>query len=283
MNDLVRPSRVSELLRAHGLSPNKGLGQNFLVDRHALGKIVEAADVKATDVCLEIGPGLGTLTRELSLRANRVLAIEKDKKLTPVLAETLLDCDNVSLQFTDALDVDYTALLVPYSPPFKVVANLPYYVTTPLVMQLLETGIPWERLVFLVQKEVAERMSAKPNTAAYGALSVAVQYYAKARTVAIVPANAFYPPPKVSSAVVLLEGRNNPAEHYGLRSENMFFKLVRAAFGQRRKTLLNALSAGIDIPRGDIQLALARCEIPHGARGETLGIESFVKLANHLT
>ena len=230
-----------------------------------------------------IGPGLGTLTRELAERARTVLAFEKDKKLTPVLAETLAAYENIELKFCDALDVDYHKLLEPYSPPFKVVANLPYYVTTPLIMQLLETGIKWERLVFLVQKEVAERMIAKPGTEACGSLSLAVQYYAQVKIVAIIPPNAFFPPPKVSSAVVLLEGREEPEQHFGLSNERMFFALIRAAFGQRRKTLLNSLSAGVDIPKADIQRALAGCGIPENIRGETLGIESFVKIANQLT
>lgn len=283
MNDLVRPSRVSEVLRTHGLSPSKGLGQNFLVDRHALDKIVGAADVQREDVCLEIGPGLGTLTRELAERALKVLAIEKDKKLTPVLAETLAAYNNIELLFGDALEVDYHKLLEPYGPPFKVVANLPYYVTTPLIMQLLETGIKWERLVFLVQKEVAERMTAKPGTEACGSLSLAVQYYARVKTVAVIPPNAFFPPPKVSSAVVMLEGRDNPGQHFGLANEKLFFSLIRAAFGQRRKTLLNSLAAGLDVPKAEIQQALASCGIPESIRGETLGIESFVKIANQLT
>lgn len=283
MNDLVRPSRVSELLRAHGLSPSKGLGQNFLVDRHALDRIVGAADVQSEDVCIEIGPGLGTLTRELADRAHTVLAIEKDKKLTPVLAETLAAYDNIQLQFADALDIDYRKLLDPYTPPFKVVANLPYYVTTPMIMQLLETGIKWERLVFLVQKEVAERMTAKPGTEDCGSLSLAVQYYALVKTIAVIPPNAFFPPPKVSSAVVLLEGRDRPDQHFGLTNEKLFFALIRAAFGQRRKTLLNSLSAGLDMPKADIQRALAGCGIADSVRGETLGIESFVKIANQLT
>ncbi|KAF0195603.1 MAG: dimethyladenosine transferase [Bacillota bacterium] len=283
MNDLVRPSRVSELLRAYGLNPSKGLGQNFLVDRHALEKIVGAADVHDEDVCLEIGPGLGTLTRELAERARTVLAIEKDKKLTPVLAETLADYANIELQFSDALEVDYRKLLEPYSPPFKVVANLPYYVTTPLIMQLLETGIKWGKMVFLVQREVAERMTARPGTEACGSLSLAVQYYAQVKTIAVIPPNAFFPPPKVSSAVVLLEGRDKPGQHFGLVNEKLFFALIRAAFGQRRKTLLNALSAGLDVPKADIQRALAGCGIPESLRGETLGIESFVKIANQLT
>jgi len=157
-----------------------------LVDRNALDKIVAAASLSDIDTCLEIGPGLGTLTRELSARALKVLAIEKDKKLTPVLAETLKDCNNVQLLYADALDIDYSSLLNEQSPPYKVVANLPYYVTTPLIMQLLETGIKWERLVFLVQKEVADRMSAKPATEAYGSLSLAVQYYALTTTVATI-------------------------------------------------------------------------------------------------
>lgn len=282
MNDLVRPSRVVEILRTHGLSPSKGLGQNFLVDRHALEKIVNAADIQAEDICLEIGPGLGTLTRELAKRARVVVAVEKDKKLTPVLAETLSSFDNVKLHFADALDMDYDTLLRELAPPYKVVANLPYYVTTPVIMKLLETGIKWDRLVFLVQKEVAERMSAKPATKAYGALTVAVQYYAQVKTVAIIPPNAFFPPPKVSSAVVMLECRPDPAQIFGLRDRTMLFDVVKAAFGQRRKTLLNALAAGLGLPKQLVQESLAACDILENARGETLGIDHLVRIANYL-
>lgn len=281
MNDLVRPSRVAELLRNHGLSPNKGLGQNFLVDRHALEKIVGAAEINSSDICIEIGPGLGTLTRELAARAQKVFAVEKDKKLIPVLAETLASSPNIELSFTDALNVNYAELLKGCEPPFKVVANLPYYVTTPLVMQLLETGIRWDRLVFLVQKEVADRMAAKPATEAYGSLSLAVQYYAEVQSVAVIPPNAFFPPPKVSSSVVLLVSRKDPAIHFGLIDEGMFFRLIRSAFAQRRKTLVNALSAGMDVPKVYIQNVLRECSIGENVRGETLGIDSFVKIANH--
>lgn len=282
MNDLIRPSKVAMVLRQFGLSPNKGLGQNFLVDTHALQKIIAAADVKSEDLALEIGPGLGTLTRELALRARQVIAIEKDKKLTPVLAETLSAYSNIKLLFADALHVDFVSLLSAEPPPIKVVANLPYYVTTPLVMGLLESGLTFERLVFLVQKEVADRMGAKPGTDDYGALSLAVQYYAEVTTVAVIPPRAFFPPPKVSSAVVTLKGRACPAESWGLKDEKLLFKLVRAAFGQRRKTLANALVGG-GFDKQLVTALLRACQVPENTRGETLSLAAFVALANMMT
>lgn len=280
VNDLTRPSRVAELLRQFELAPSKGLGQNFLVDRNALTKIVDAAEINSNDTCLEVGPGLGTLTRELAERARSVIAIEKDKKLSPVLAHTLSSHPNVKVHFADALQVDIAALLADYEPPFKVVANLPYYVTTPLVMTLLESPVPFLRLVILVQKEVAERMCATPQTGDYGALSLAVQYYSEVSIVAKITPNCFFPPPKVASSVVMLQKRTNPAAYYGVKSPDLLFKLVRAAFGQRRKTLHNALSQGLDLERSDVQSLLQKCNIPENARGETLDLAAFVSLAN---
>jgi len=280
LNDLTRPSRVVELMRQFDLAPSKGLGQNFLVDRHALTKIVDAAEIDSGDTCLEIGPGLGTLTRELADRARMVIAIEKDKKLSPVLAHTLSPYSNIKVHFADALQVDIALLLAESTPPFKVVANLPYYVTTPLVMALLESTVPFLRLVILVQKEVAERMSATPEKGDYGALSVAVQYYSEVSIVAKIAPNSFFPPPKVASNVVLLKKRANPAAYYGVKDPELLFRFIRAAFGQRRKTLQNALSQGLEMPRGDIQALLQKCSIPENARGETLDIKAFVALAN---
>jgi 16S rRNA (adenine1518-N6/adenine1519-N6)-dimethyltransferase len=278
MNDLVRPSRVAEVLKKFGLAPHKGLGQNFLVDAPALEKIVGAADIKDSELVVEIGPGLGTLTRELAKRARHVIAIEKDKKLTPVLAETLADYANVQLVFQDALEIEWEDCLRGQASPYKVVANLPYYVTTPLLLGLLESRVYFSRLVFLVQQEVAARMQAKADTPQYGALSLAVQYYALVQVKAVIPPRAFFPPPRVSSAVVELEVRECPAVYFGLKDKRLLFKLIRAAFGQRRKTLANSLTAG-GFPREQVLEALSICRIPPATRGEKLDLAAFVALA----
>ncbi|HSL93238.1 MAG TPA: 16S rRNA (adenine(1518)-N(6)/adenine(1519)-N(6))-dimethyltransferase RsmA [Bacillota bacterium] len=282
--DLTKPSVVAALLNRHGLRPSKGLGQNFLVDARALQKIVDAADVNEADTCLEIGPGLGTLTRELSRRCRRVIAIEKDRKLTPALADSLAGYENVELIWGDALQVDMMALLAPYPAPYKVVANLPYYVTTPILMSLLESGLPWDRLVFLMQKEVAQRIVAKAGSADYGALSVAVNYYAEAEIVAHVSPAAFFPPPKVSSAVLLLRGIGDPTTHHGVNDQKVFFSTLRAAFGQRRKTLLNALSAGgTPLGKEELRQIIVGLGLREDIRGEALSLADFVRLSNEIS
>ena len=281
--DLTKPSAVAALLGRHGLRPSKGLGQNFLVDARALEKILGAAEVSEEDICLEIGPGLGTLTRELCRLGRQVVAIEKDRKLTPVLAETLIGCTNLEIIWGDALKVDIAEILAPYAPPYKVVANLPYYITTPILMGLLESGLQWSRLVFLMQREVALRIVAKAGTADYGALSVAVGYYAEAEVVANISPASFFPRPKVSSTVLLLRARENPDMHFGALSRRMFFATLRAAFGQRRKTLLNALSNGEGMPDKEaLRLAISAAGLDEGVRGETLSVEEFVRLSNEI-
>ncbi len=282
--DLTKPSAVAALLKRHELRPSKGLGQNFLVDKRTLERIVDAAAVGETDTCLEIGPGLGTLTRELSLCCKQVIAIEKDRKLTPVLAESLAGRNNVKLVWGDALHEDVAALLSPYPAPYKVVANLPYYITTPILMALLESGLAWDRLVFLVQKEVAERIAAKAQSDAYGALSVAVAYYAAAEIVAHVPPAAFFPPPKVSSTILLLKAIQDPAIHHGVSDRKAFFATVKAAFGQRRKTLLNALSAGsINVGKDELRQIIAGLGLREDIRGEALALADFVRLSNEIS
>jgi len=282
MNDLTRPSRVAELLAEFKLSPHKGLGQNFLVDRNALEKIISLAEIDSGDTCIEVGPGLGTLTRELAARAKNVIAVEKDKKLSPVLAATLAECANVRLYFEDALEVAWHELLSNSGQQrLKVVANLPYYVTTPLVMAFLESPLYFERIVVLVQKEVALRMASAPAQSDYGALSVAVQYHAEVQIGAKIAPTAFFPPPKVASSVVVLKRRANPAAHYGLSKPEVFFKIVRAAFGQRRKTLRNALLGG-DLDPSAVRQTLEHFPELSNARGEELSVQQFVLLSNTL-
>lgn len=281
--DLTKPSVVAALLKEHGLRPSKGLGQNFLVDGRSLQKIVEAAAVSRGDTCLEIGPGLGTLTRELSRNAGRVIAIEKDRKLMPVLADTLSDCDNVEIIWGDALQEDIPGLMSNHPAPYKVVANLPYYITTPILMGLLESGLPWDRLVFLMQKEVAARIVAKAGSADYGALTVAVAYYAAAEIAAQVQPSAFFPPPKVSSTVLLLRAIENPSRHHGVLDQKVFFATLKAAFGQRRKTLLNALTAGgTHVGKEDLRGIIAGLGLREDIRGEALSLADFVRLSNEI-
>ena len=281
--DLTKPSVVAALLARHRLRPSKGLGQNFLVDSNALQRIVDAAEVTESDTCVEIGPGLGTLTRELSRRCRHVIAIEKDRKFTPVLADSLSECGNVEMVWGDALQVDMAALLAPHPGPYKVVANLPYYITTPILMSLLESGLPWERLVFLMQKEVALRIVAKPGSSDYGALSVAAGYYAQAQIVAHVPPQAFFPPPKVSSTVLLLQAIANPVEHHGVLDQKVFFATLKAAFGQRRKTLLNALAGGgTHVSKDDLRQIIASLGLREDIRGEALSLADFVRLGNEI-
>ena len=283
VNDLTRPSVVAGILNEYGIKPTKGLGQNFLVDHNALMRIIAAADLTGDETCLEIGPGLGTLTRELADRSRQVVTIEKDKKLIPVLAETLSGHSNIELVMGDALEEDIAALLSKHAPPYKAVANLPYYITKPLIMTLLECPLQWQRLVFLVQKEVADRLTAKANTVDYGTLTLAVEYFAEATVVATISPKAFVPAPKVASSVVLLVSRENPDEFFGVASRETFFHTVRIAFQQRRKTLLNALSGGSQpFDRVVVKAAIGEAQLSEGVRGETLDIGEFVRLANAL-
>lgn len=276
---LTKPTLVKSLLAQYELRPSKGLGQNFLINEHYLQQIVAAADVKPDDVVIEIGPGLGALTQELALVAARVIAIEKDQRLEPLLAETLRHCSWVELLFEDALRVDYQQL-VGEATRLKVVANLPYYITTPLIMRLLEQGIAWHSLVLLVQREVADRIAAAPGSKRYGLLSAVIQCEYDVVTVARVPANAFYPAPKVSSTVVKLCARAEAASM--IASKAWLWQILRAAFGQRRKTLLNTLSVKLLLGKEQVKNALSDLGLEAGIRGEDLTPKQFIKLANEL-
>ncbi len=279
MINLCSPKSVKQLLAAHGLKPSKSLGQNFLIDGNYLDKIVTEAAVSIEDTVVEIGPGLGVLTRALAERAGSVLAIEKDRRLQPVLAEVLSGL-SVKLLFEDALQVDYPALLAGAPHP-KVVANLPYYITTPLIVNLLLSGIPWECLVFLVQRELMERIAAKPGDKSYGLLSIIIQFFSTPKLIATVPASAFYPAPKVESAVVQL--RPLDVSSHGLRADVQQLVLVaKAALGQRRKTLLNALTSNLALPRDEVQQAIADLGWSSARRGETLSVPELVALTNEL-
>ncbi|MBW3622988.1 MAG: 16S rRNA (adenine(1518)-N(6)/adenine(1519)-N(6))-dimethyltransferase RsmA [Armatimonadetes bacterium] len=276
--NLSSRSQVIGLLKKHGLFLKKSLGQNFLVEPNALQKIVEAVDPQPEEGILEIGPGIGTLTRALAERAGAVAAVEFDPRFLPALEESLADAPPVRIVQGDVLKVNLRQLLLDFGDrPKKAAANLPYYITTPALTRLLEQHDLLQRIVVLVQKEVADRMKAQPGTPDYGSFSVFVQYYAEVSVTAIVPGSAFLPPPKVSSAVVRLDLR--PAPPVEVPDEERFFKVVRAAFGQRRKTLANALSGGLKMSRGDVEAIIREAGLDPQIRGEKLGLEAFAALA----
>lgn len=273
---------LRQRLAQYGIRAKKGLGQNFLVDPLYIRRIIDAAGLSAGDVVVEIGPGPATLTRDLADAigpGGKVIAIEVDASLRPLLNDLCLENPQVEVIWQDALRVDYDGVTLPFrgNGKFALVANLPYYITTPIIMYLLEGHFRISHLVVMVQKEVADRMLAPAGTKAYGALSVAVQYHCEGRLVTKVPPGAFLPPPNVSSAVVRLDRRNEPPVL--VSDEAAFFRVVRAAFNQRRKTLLNALgSLGLDLKKEDLSQRLIRVGIDPGRRGETLTLAEFAQV-----
>ncbi|MGQ9558731.1 MAG: 16S rRNA (adenine(1518)-N(6)/adenine(1519)-N(6))-dimethyltransferase RsmA [Desulfurispora sp.] len=276
MTDLTAPSRVQALMLKYGLKARKSLGQNFLIDQNIIQKIVDAAGLTPADTAVEIGPGLGVLTARLAEKAGRVIAVEIDQHLIPVLKETLAGTGNVQLVHGDALRTDFAALTG--GAPFTVVANLPYYITTPLIFHLLESGCPVRRLVLMVQDEVADRLAAPPGGKQYGALAVMVQYYTRVEYLFKVPRTVFIPRPGVDSAVVRLEKRAQPA--VPVPDEALFRRLVRGAFAQRRKTLANSLASALPLfSREEWQDRLRSLGLPENVRGEALSMEQFAALA----
>ncbi|SDP22283.1 16S rRNA (adenine(1518)-N(6)/adenine(1519)-N(6))-dimethyltransferase RsmA [Selenomonas ruminantium] len=263
------------ILKAFGLRMSKKLGQNFLIDASIVQGIVDAAEIEEGDRVLEIGPGIGTLTQGLAEAGADVTAVELDKKLPAVLAETLKGYDNVRIVPGDILKVNIPEIMG--DAPFKVAANLPYYITTPILMALLERHLPITHMVTMVQKEVALRMVAKPGGKDYGALSVAVQYYTEPEIVLDVPPRSFIPAPEVDSVVIACKVRETPAVE--VVDEKMFFRVVKAAFGQRRKTLANALKGG-GLPKEQVRDAMERAGIDPTRRGETLTLAEFGELAD---
>ena len=275
---IADPKVTRHILNAFHLRASKRLGQNFLVDRGVVQGIVDAAELSPADTVLEIGPGIGTLTQGLAETGARVVAVELDKKLPAVLAETLKGYDNVQIVPGDILKLNIPEMLeLRAGERFKVVANLPYYITTPIIMTLLEQRLPIERLVTMVQKEVAVRMTARPGSKDYGALSIAVQYFTVARMVMDVPPRAFMPAPEVTSAVVACHVQDVPTVRP--QDEKLFFRLVRAAFGQRRKTLLNALT-GAGLTKEMSRAGLAAAGIAENMRGEQLSLADFARLSD---
>ena len=275
---IADPKVTRHILSAFHLRASKRLGQNFLVDRGVVQGIVDAAELSPTDTVLEIGPGIGTLTQGLAETGARVVAVELDKKLPAVLAETLKGYDNVTIVPGDILKLNISEILgLPNGSRFKVVANLPYYITTPIIMTLLEQRLPIERLVTMVQKEVAVRMTARPGSKDYGALSIAVQYFTVPRMVMDVPPRSFLPAPEVTSAVIACHVQDVPTVRPA--DEKLFFRLVRAAFGQRRKTLLNALT-GAGLTKEESRAGLAVAGIAENMRGEQLSLADFARLSD---
>ena len=281
---LGNPQNTIQVLKQHQFSFQKKYGQNFLIDTHVLDKIIRAAEITREDFVLEIGPGIGTMTQYLAEAAREVAVVEIDDKLIPILKETLKEYENVTVIHGDILKVDIEGLVAEKNRgrPVKVVANLPYYITTPIIMGLLEGGVPVDSITVMVQKEVADRMKVGPGTKDYGALSLAVQYYAHPEIVANVPPNCFIPRPKVGSAVIRLTRHRTPPVQ--VRDETLLFRIIRAAFNQRRKTLVNSLnnSPELQLSKERIAQALERMELPAAVRGETLTLEQFARLTDLL-
>lgn len=280
MDRLSSHRKTKEVVDKHGFKFSKSLGQNFLIDDNVIDKILDGARLSEGDKIIEVGPGIGTLTREMGKVADKVVAIEIDKTLIPILKDTLDEFENIEVVNQDILKVDVQGLVNEKlsGGPVKLVANLPYYITTPIVMKFLEEDIPVTDIVVMVQKEVADRMNANPGTKDYGALSIAVQYYCDTEIVAKAPRHMFIPQPNVDSTVIGLHVREE--KKYKVDSEEVFFKTVKAAFGQRRKTLLNALGTLGFLDKDEIREVLQEANIDEKRRGETLSIEEFANLAN---
>ena len=284
MATLGNPQNTIEVLQKYDFHFQKKFGQNFLIDTHVLERIVESSNITKDDFVLEIGPGIGTMTQYLCEHAGRVMAVEIDKNLLPILADTLKEYDNVTVVNEDILKLDIGKIAEEYNDgkPIKVVANLPYYITTPIIMGLFESHVPIDSITIMVQKEVADRMQVGPGTKDYGALSLAVQYYAKPEIVANVPPNCFMPRPKVGSAVIRLTKHEQcPVE---VEDEKFMFRVIRASFNQRRKTLANGLNNAPDIQvsKEDIAKAIEELGVGASIRGETLTLEQFARLSNIL-
>lgn len=273
-----------DMIKKHDFRIAKKFGQNFLVDESVLKTIIDCSELSKDDCVLEIGPGLGVMTQVLCEKAGRVLAVEIDRNLIPILKVSLFGCENFKVINDDILKLNLKEVLRENfgSSPVKVVANLPYYITTPIIMKLLEEDINLRSVTIMVQKEVGERLAAEPGGKDYGALTVSVQYRCIPRKILIVPPEAFIPQPEVESMVVRLDSRNEPPVN--LMDEKMYFRVVKAAFGQRRKTLLNALSAGnLGRSKDELKTVLAKNGIDENRRGETLSLEEFARISNELS
>ena len=284
MANLGIPQNTIEILQKYNFNFQKKFGQNFLIDTSVLDRIIAAAEITKDDCVLEIGPGIGTMTQYLTERAGEVVAVEIDNKLIPILEDTLSAYDNVTVINDDILKVDVNRIVAEKNGgrPIKVVANLPYYITTPIIMGLFENHVPLKSITIMVQKEVADRMQVGPGTKDYGALSLAVQYYAQPKIVANVPPNCFIPRPNVGSAVIRLTKYEEPPVK--VKDEKKMFAIIRASFNQRRKTLVNGLgNAGIyGITKERVTEVLEEMQLSPTIRGEALSLEQFARLSNLL-
>ena len=285
MATLGNPKNTIEIIQKYQFAFQKKFGQNFLIDTHVLDKIISAAGITGDDCVLEIGPGIGTMTQYLAEHAGKVVAVEIDTNLLPILDETLKGYSNVTVINSDILKLDMNQLVDEYNDgrPIKVVANLPYYITTPIIMGLFESNVPIDNITVMVQKEVADRMQVGPGSKDYGALSLAVQYYAKPYIVANVPPNCFIPRPNVGSAVIRLTRYQEPPVQ--VDEPGIMFRLIRASFNQRRKTLQNGLNNSPEVPytKEQIAAAIESLGVPASVRGEALTLEQFASLANYFT
>ena len=279
---LGNPKYTIEVLQKYGFVFQKRFGQNFLIDTHVLERIIEASEITKDDFVLEIGPGTGTMTQYLAEAAREVTAVEIDDALIPILKDTLKEWDNVTVLHGDILKTDIRKIADEKNQgrPIKVVANLPYYITTPIIMGLFESHVPVDSITVMVQKEVADRMQTGPGSKDYGALSLAVQYYAEPKIVANVPPNCFMPRPKVGSAVIRLTRHQNPP--VTTLDEKLMFRLIRASFNQRRKTLSNSLKNSQELPysKEEVEAAITECGLPLNIRGEALTLEQFARLSD---
>ena len=282
MGDLWRPATIKEVLGRHGFRFSKALGQNFLIDPRVCPRMAAESGAAECAGAIEVGPGLGVLTYELAQVAKKVVAIELDQRLFPVLGETLADCPNVELVQGDVLKLDLHALIQEKfgGQEVCVCANLPYYITSPVIMGLLEGGLPLRSITVMVQKEAAERICAQPGQRACGAVSVSVHYHSRPQVLFGVSRGSFLPPPNVDSAVIRLDLRREPPVQ--VADEGWFFRVSRAAFAQRRKTAANSISASLGLPKAQVEAALGAAGIPANARAEQLSLEQFAALANAL-
>ena len=282
MGDLWRPATIKEVLGRHGFRFSKALGQNFLIDPRVCPRMAAESGAAECAGAIEVGPGLGVLTYELAQVAKKVVAIELDQRLFPVLGETLADCPNVELVQGDVLKLDLHALIQEKfgGQEVCVCANLPYYITSPVIMGLLEGGLPLKSITVMVQKEAAERICAQPGQRACGAVSVSVHYHSRPQVLFGVSRGSFLPPPNVDSAVIRLDLRREPPVQ--VADEGWFFRVSRAAFAQRRKTAANSISASLGLPKAQVEAALGAAGIPANARAEQLSLEQFAALANAL-
>ena len=282
---LGNPQNTIEVLQKYNFVFQKKFGQNFLIDTHVLDKIIGSAEITKDDVVLEIGPGIGTMTQYLACAAKKVIAVEIDKALIPILEDTLSEYENVRVINHDVLKVDIAKLAEEENggKPIKVVANLPYYITTPIIMGLFESHVPLDSITIMVQKEVADRMQVGPGTKDYGALSLAVQYYAKPQILLNVPASCFMPRPNVDSAVIQLTRYEKPPVE--VADEHLMFRLIRASFNQRRKTMTNSVgnSPELSVSKEQMAAALEKCGLSATVRGEALTLAQFAELANVLS